>query len=216
MHPHEARIHALRLLKQYPHPGASVDGVTGLLGKGYRMEFKDKDHICVEGEPASCMFMLTVGRVAVLKRDFNGRERQVASMYAPSIFGHMSMVDGSPRSATCSAEGPVTVVVIDRDTYQHIIGEPNPIGRTLRRLLLSSLTDQLARGNKRIRELVGGDEPQSPSVPLAEPVTVITEEDIAEVSSELEGWRLRQIAVDEETDGHSANDADGPVLDEGR
>lgn len=216
MHPHEARVQALLLLKQFPHPGASVDGVTGLLDQGYRMEFKNGEPICVEGEPAACMYLLTYGKVTVVKRDFSGRDRQVATMHAPSIFGHMSMVDSSPRSASCNADGIVTVVVIDRETYQRLITEPTPIGRTLRRLLLSSLADQLARGNRRLRELVGGDRVEAPLEQQAHPVKVITQEDIADVSSELEGWKLRQMALEDETDELSQNDANGPVLDEGR
>ncbi|MCK6502569.1 cyclic nucleotide-binding domain-containing protein [Myxococcota bacterium] len=210
MLPEESRIQALRLIKQYPYPGASVEGIVQLLDAGYRMEFSNGQTICSEGEPASCMYVLTYGKVAVSKRDFSTIERRVTVMHSPSIFGHMAMVDGSPRSATCVAEGIVTVIVIDRETYQHLISEPTPVGRTLRRMLLSSLTDQLSRGNKRLRELTGGaDAAVDPVAPEKE----ITEEDLSEISSELEGWRQRQIEDEDSTEHYSVNDADGPVED---
>lgn len=212
MHPHEARIQALRLIKQYPFPGAGADDVAALLSQGYRMEFQNGQVICTEGEAATCMYLLIFGKVQVHKRDHFGKDRAVASMFAPAIFGHMSMVDGSPRSATCTADGTVTVVVLDRETYQHLVTGPGAVGRTLRRMLLSSLSDQLARGNKRIRELTGGvEEPPTERTAVAHPVREVTEEDISEVSSELEGWRLRPPPEESDTDDLSINDADGPV-----
>lgn len=211
MLPEETRIQALRLIKQYPYPGASVEGIMELLDSGYRMEFEHGQTICAEGEPAACMYALTYGKVGVIKLDFSGRERRVATMHSPAIFGHMAMVDGSKRSATCTAEGVVTVVVIDRETYQRLITEGSAVGRTLRRMLLSSLTDQLSRGNKRLREMTGGAD----AGVQAPPKTTITEEDLSEVSSELEGWRQRQLSDEDPTDVYSANDADGPVMDEG-
>lgn len=218
MLPEEARIQALRLLKQYPYPGAEVEGIMELFNSGYRMEFEHDQTICAEGEPATCMYVLTYGKVGVLKKDFGGRTRRVATMHSPSIFGHMSMVDGSNRSATCVAEGVVAVVVIDRATYQRLITSPQAVGRTLRRMLLASLTDQLSRGNSRIRELTGG--PAAAHPPGAAPEVAaaaqreVTEEDLSEISSELEGWRQRALTDEDPTDVYSANDANGPVVDE--
>lgn len=215
MLPEETRIQALRLLKQYPYPGAEVEGIMELIGAGYRMEFEHGQTICGEGEPASCMYVLTYGKVGVMKKDFSGRTRRVATMHSPSIFGHMAMVDGSSRSATCTAEGIVTVVVIDRQTYQKLITSPQPVGRTLRRMLLSSLTDQLSRGNRRIRELTGGPETAAPApAAQAHAQKEITEEDLSEISSELEGWRQRALGEEDSTDILSVNDANGPVVDE--
>lgn len=210
MLPEESRIQALRLIKQYPYPGASVEGIVQLLDAGYRMEFSHGQVICGEGEAAACMYVLTYGKVGVVKKDFSSQARQVTVMHSPAIFGHMSMVDGSPRSATCTADGVVTVVVIDRETYQHLITEPTPVGRTLRRMLLSSLTDQLSRGNKRLRELTGGAEA---AVDPVAPQKEVTEEDLSEISSELEGWRQRQLVDEDSTEHYSVNDADGPVED---
>ncbi|NOY26552.1 MAG: cyclic nucleotide-binding domain-containing protein [Oligoflexia bacterium] len=190
MLPEETRMQAVRLIKQYPYPGASVEGIMELLDAGYRMEFAHGQTICAEGETAACMYLLTYGKVGVVKQDFSGRERRVATMHAPAIFGHMAMVDCSSRSATCTAEGVVTVVVVDRQTYQHLITEGTEVGRTLRRLLLSSLTEQLSRGNRRLRELTGGAGAGSPSTQRA----MITEAELSEVSSELEGWRRHPSA----------------------
>ena len=217
MLPEEARVQALRLLKQYPYPGADIEGMMELLTSGYRMEFKHRDVICSEDEPSACMYLLTYGKVEVVKKDFDGKPRPVATMHSPSVFGHMSMVDGSRRSATCTAEGTVAVVVISRDNYQRLVTSPTPVGRTLRRMLLSSLTDQLSRGNKRIRELTVGPGAAERTLPTngpaVPPLSHISEEDISEISSELDGWRTGPENEDDPTDALSANDADGPVVD---
>lgn len=212
MLPQETRMQALRLIKQYPYPGAEVEGIMGLLDAGYRMEFEHGQTICSEGDPATCMYILTYGRVSVIKSDFQGKPRRVATMAAPSIFGHMAMVDGSPRSATCTSEGIVTVVVLDRECYQRLITAPDAPGRTLRRLLLSSLTDQLSRGNMRIRELTGGPVAAAEATPT--PPKEVTQEELANISSELEGWRRRAVTQEGSSDGLQTVDVDGPMADE--
>lgn len=201
MLPEETRIQALRLMKMYPFPGSDVTGMIELLDAGYRMEFEHGNTICSEGEPAHCMYILTWGKVGVIRSDFSGRSRRVATMHSPSVFGHMSMVDGSKRSATCVAEGKVAVIVVDREVYTQLVSAPTLAGRTLRRMLLSSLTDQLAKGNKRLRELTGGTVTQE----LTDDETA---EHMIEVSSKLEGWHSEGLS---EEDERSLNDADGPV-----
>jgi|GEM_PF-2897593 len=207
MLPEETRMQAMRLAKQYPYPGASIDGIMQLLDAGYRMEFQHSQPICTEGEPAACMYVLTYGKVSVIKRDFSGQTRRVTTLHSPSLFGHMSMVDGSPRSATCVSEGIATVVVIDRDNYQRLVSENTAVGRTLRRMLLSSMADQLSRGNQRLRELTGG------AGAGTQPRTDVTQDELTDISSELEGWRSAPQDDDASTEGYTIKDTDGPIGD---
>ena len=66
----------------------------------------------------------------------------------------MSVIDGSKRSATCLANGPVEVVKLNRAQVDDLISEGSVAGTALRRLLIASLCDQLSSANGFVRKLV--------------------------------------------------------------
>jgi len=66
----------------------------------------------------------------------------------------MSVIDGSRRSATCQANGPVEIVKLRRAQVDELIAEGSVAGVALRRLLIASLCDQLSNANGFVRKLV--------------------------------------------------------------
>lgn len=149
---------AARLLINNPFPGKSQRDLVQIIKACRLVHFKEDEVILKEGEKGDEFYFLMVGEVAVLKRDTDGEDRKLVVMSAPTLFGHMSLVDGSPRSATCKAEGPVTLAVMTRQLYQEMLSRPHPIGTNLRRLMLATLTRQLINGNSRLLGLMGGEQ----------------------------------------------------------
>ena len=214
MNPEIIQTRAHQLLDLHPVPGASTQGLTELLQRATPLRVVDGAELCREGEAGVAMYLLVEGRVRVTSADVRGQPRLLAVQEAPALVGHMALIDGSPRSATCTADGEVRALVVEKSTYHALLGERSPAGMTLRRLLLSSLVRQLSGANHELRQAVAG-------VPLDEeviPVTVedapvhrapppvaapsaresveqptafgyLTEEDLLEVSSVLEGWK---------------------------
>ena len=100
------------------------------------------------------MWILLRGKVRVFKRDYQGNERKLATLQPPSLFGHMAMVDGNRRSATCRVVGDVLLAVLDKGRFQSLMGDLSPPGDVFRRLLITSMWQQLASGNNLLSELM--------------------------------------------------------------
>jgi len=74
-----------------------------------------------EGDPGDEMFLVRRGAVLVSKV-VKGRVEQVLNRIGPDeFFGEMSLLDGSPRSATIQAETDVTLLALDRTSLNHLI-----------------------------------------------------------------------------------------------
>ena len=62
-------------------------------------------------------FLLIVEGKAHVERD----RKRIASLQPGDFFGEMSLIDGEPRTATVIAETPVTLLVIHRRVFGHIL-----------------------------------------------------------------------------------------------
>lgn len=222
-----------QLLGTHPFPGADPGALLGLLDRCQPLRLMDGAELCREGEPGSALFFLVEGAVAVWRLDRRGQPRELARIDAPAIVGHMAVVDGSSRSATCTAVGNVRALVLERADYLAVLNEASPAGTSLRRLMLASLSRQLSETNRQLRLLLAGAEleedlpevdaeplepdevqarptrtlvPRDPAPlgpvsdeldlngadPMPAAATLLSEEDLLEVTSILEGWKTRR------------------------
>lgn len=138
------------------------------------------DIICKEGEEAGELFFLLEGAVRVSKRDYLGNEKNLAVLLPPALLGHMALVSRSPRTATCTAEGATRLACLSRRTFDALLKDVGDTGDVLRRLVLSSMSRQLARGNDDIRRLIrtGGAGGMD-----------VGDDDLLQVTGALDGWR---------------------------
>lgn len=158
MNPEYLLTRAARLIETHPSPAADPEALARLLERCQPLRLMDGAELCREGEPGNALFFLMDGSVQVWRRDNRQQPRRLATVDAPALVGHMALVDGSTRSASCSAVGHVRALVLERAAYQALMSELSPEGTALRRLLLSSLSQQLTGGNRQLRALVGGGE----------------------------------------------------------
>ena len=77
-----------------------------------------------ENDVGSSMIIVTDGTVSVSFADQNGR-RTVATLGKGDFVGEMSLLTGAPRSATVTAESPLTALEIDRSAIQPLLAR-NP------------------------------------------------------------------------------------------
>lgn len=73
-----------------------------------------------ENDVGSSMIIITDGTVAVSVADENG-PRTIATLGKGDFVGEMSLMTGAPRTATVTAETPITALEIDRPAIQPLI-----------------------------------------------------------------------------------------------
>jgi CRP-like cAMP-binding protein len=78
-----------------------------------------------EGDAGDEMYLVRTGTVIVSKTVTGRVEQVLARFTSGDFFGEMSLIDGSPRSATIQAETEATLLVLDRANLNLLI-EVNP------------------------------------------------------------------------------------------
>jgi CRP/FNR family cyclic AMP-dependent transcriptional regulator len=138
-----------------------------LSARAEERHFARNDIIFRQGEPATELFVVGAGRVAIATSSRDGRETVVAVLDDGSLFGEMSMFDDAPRSADARALTDVTVVVLGYDHTRHVLEQRPDVLWDVVRLLTARLraTDEAladavfldvpARTAKRLLELAG-------------------------------------------------------------
>lgn len=111
----DAEVHeilrTLRVLPQFDRFGN--DELTSIVMNLKIADVPKGDTVCREGETGEAMFLIRFGEVAIQKE---GKVSPLLLTVLPAgaIFGEMSLLDGSPRSASAVAQTDAGLVVIDR------------------------------------------------------------------------------------------------------
>lgn len=74
-----------------------------------------------EGEGGQSMFVVVAGRLQVLNKDDDGEQRRIATLEPGSVFGEMSLLTGSPRSATVESMTPVTLLEVGKTDLERVL-----------------------------------------------------------------------------------------------
>ena len=189
---------ARKLLRTHRVHGVRPEDLATALASGRPLRVADGERLCSEGEPSESMFVLLKGRVQVLRKDDRGEERQLAVLQAPVLVGHMVLVDGSARSASCLAQGEIGCIQMKRTTFQLLLDEATAGGAAMRRLILASLIGQLTSANTRIQEMIK-DVPAPRAVEKTDTARKkkdISSDDILKLAGVLDGWSVDSNALE--------------------
>lgn len=100
-----------------------------------------------EGDKGEVMYLIREGKIKITKGS-GSDEKVLAVLKEGDFFGEMAIIDGSPRSAGASAASPVSLLVIDKETFKSKIKE-NP----LIEYVLETLSRRLRTTDEQIRLL---------------------------------------------------------------
>jgi CRP/FNR family cyclic AMP-dependent transcriptional regulator len=100
-----------------------------------------------EGDRGDVMYLIREGKIKITKGSGED-EKVLAVLKEGDFFGEMAIIDGSPRSAGAIAATPVSLLVIDKTTFQTKIKE-NP----LIHYVLETLSRRLRATDEQIRLL---------------------------------------------------------------
>jgi CRP-like cAMP-binding protein len=76
--------------------------------------------IFTEGSPGGTCFLIVAGAVDV-SVNARGQQQLLATLNAGSVFGQMSLIDGVPRSATCSAHTDIVLLEMEREPCEQFL-----------------------------------------------------------------------------------------------
>jgi CRP-like cAMP-binding protein len=96
-----------------------------------------------EGDVEDYMVLVIEGRVSIDKRDRHGYEQSMNAVGPGAILGEMSMIDGEPRFASCTAIEPTVFAAITRDAMVKIILEEPALGAKVLIKLVTMLSARL-------------------------------------------------------------------------
>jgi hypothetical protein len=82
--------------------------------------FQPGEIVVTEGEPGDSLYVVASGRVRAFVRTADGRNREVRQLGEGEFFGEISLLSGSPRTATVTAASAVELLVLDRSALDGI------------------------------------------------------------------------------------------------
>ena len=109
-----------------------------------------------QGEAAETDYMALVLEGEVRAESGTGvtGEEVVVSVIGPgSLIGEMGIIDGGPRSATCTAATDLLVAVLSRDSFRQLMSENPAVAARLILAVAKRLSDRLRETNRKFKTL---------------------------------------------------------------
>jgi CRP-like cAMP-binding protein len=109
----------------------SPDQVLRELPASQLVVYDAGSHIFREGSRGTDCFLITQGRVRILKRNAKGEHLPLAVVKPGDFLGEMSMLSGEKRSASAVALTRVKTILIDRNGFIALLKEQHPFATRL-------------------------------------------------------------------------------------
>jgi potassium-dependent mechanosensitive channel len=89
-----------------------------IIAKGYRKKLPSHEVICRENDPGDSFYIILLGSVDVYVESI---EEHIAVRHAGDFIGEMSLLMGTPRTATLQTLEETILFVVDRDNLQSLL-----------------------------------------------------------------------------------------------
>jgi len=96
-----------------------------------------------EGDEGDFMLLILTGKVTVFKQNEAGEGRHLSVAMPGMSLGEMTLIDGSPRSASCDSMTPTDFAVLDRTALNAILVKMPRLANKLLLVLLQFMTRRL-------------------------------------------------------------------------
>lgn len=115
-----------------------------------RRRFKRDAVIFDQGDPGDSLFIVESGSVKLVLLSPEGAEGAIIATLGPGMsFGELALLDGAPRSASAIALEPSEALVLNRESFDHLLdSEPG-----FRDAILASLALELRRLTGHVEDL---------------------------------------------------------------
>lgn len=116
--------------------------------------FKAGTIVIQEGEARynDYMLLLLSGDIAVENELPGAGDSMVVTIIGPgSLLGEMGVIDGSPRSATCTANTDITVGILTRTALMRLLRDEPGVGARLLLAITKRMSDRLRETTRKLR-----------------------------------------------------------------
>ncbi len=105
------------------------------------LSFGPGQRVFEAGEDGHALYIIQRGKVKISHCNLDGKEKMLAYLTSGKIFGEMSLVDGSPRSATATAVESTVLYALYTEEYWSLINRYPRIAHNLARILAQRLRE---------------------------------------------------------------------------
>ncbi len=123
-----------------------------LLGAARRCDPAAGTVLFREGSPGGTCLIVVDGSVDV-SIGVHGRQELLARLGAGSVFGQVSLIDGEPRTATCTVGRDAVLVELGRAACQRLLDRRSPLALKLLTVLNDGLIAALRGADRRLMRL---------------------------------------------------------------
>lgn len=120
-------------------------------------QYQAGDTVFREGDPGDAWYVLYKGAVDVLKQGATG-EKKIAGLGPEACFGEISILDGSPRSATIRATEDSVVFRVSRDAFNELVEQGHLVAYKLLHEMAILLAKRQRITTLRLSELLSATE----------------------------------------------------------
>jgi CRP-like cAMP-binding protein len=136
----ETQSRRIAILKEIPLFAALRESQLALLADDLRRrDFARDDVIFRQGDESREVYIILTGRVRIFKLSPGGAETTIDIFSTHDIVGELAALDQLPRSATATAIGPVSLLVIAQHAFIRHLSTIPELSLTLARLLALKL-----------------------------------------------------------------------------
>lgn len=129
------------------------DELERIAGQGTVREAAGGEVLREDGERGDTLMVVLDGRVEVVKGDKHGHQHVLVILERGAILGELSLLSGSPATATLRAAGPCRLFELERDHFERLLSAGDPAANRLLLAIARELALRLKRMNQAALEV---------------------------------------------------------------
>jgi CRP/FNR family transcriptional regulator, cyclic AMP receptor protein len=117
--------------------------------------YADREELFHAGGPPDHAYILASGHVNVTRPDKTGRPYDVVRLGPGEVLGFFALVENRRRSASATADGPVTALALPRAAFILLYESGAPISLRFQRLVAKLLAEDVREVTARVVKTMG-------------------------------------------------------------
>jgi len=107
-----------------------------------------------EGEPGDTLYLLTAGRVQIMKRIAEGQDEMLPIVFPGDVFGEMAFMDSTPRSSSAIALDDSEMYLVERQRFDQLMIDKPDMGYKILLQMSCILTGRLRATSDRVKDCI--------------------------------------------------------------